>query len=219
MCLLKLSGEGGAPVGIDPRTSRRRRLGVRSGVDSRSDCGNFACQHTRTGAACEEKLDHESRNSGRTWKMKQTIVMLAAIPLVSLLAACGGSGTAGTPTPGATATATSTPVATPTPTAIPTPTAVTAGPLSGGWTGQYSGTFHGTFTLTWQQAGSGLDGTIVLSAPPQTLHITGNAAGNAITFGTVGGVEYSGSVSGNSMSGTYTVPNGGGGGTWSATKS
>jgi hypothetical protein len=45
--------------------------------------------------------------------------------------------------------------------------------------------------------------------------------GDAISFGTVGSgtaITYSGTVSGNSMSGTYKV-NGQGGGPWSATKS
>jgi hypothetical protein len=43
--------------------------------------------------------------------------------------------------------------------------------------------------------------------------------GGAIQFGTVGSaaITYSGSVSGNSMSGTYQVANGGSG-SWSASK-
>lgn len=49
------------------------------------------------------------------------------------------------------------------------------------------------------------------------MHITGNVGGSAITFGAVGGVAYTGTVSGNSMSGNYQVP-GGPSGTWSATK-
>jgi hypothetical protein len=64
-----------------------------------------------------------------------------------------------------------------------------------------------------------LDGTIVLSSPPNTVQVTGNVGGSAITFGAVGGVAYSGTVSGNSMSGTYVVPGGQGSGTWSATQS
>jgi len=64
-----------------------------------------------------------------------------------------------------------------------------------------------------------LNGDIALSSPNKTLHVNGNVAGSAITFGAVGGVVYSGTVSGNSMSGNYAVPGGGGTGTWSATKS
>lgn len=64
-----------------------------------------------------------------------------------------------------------------------------------------------------------MSGDVVPSRPVETLHVNGNVAGSAITFGAVGGVVYSGSVSGNSMSGSYLVPGGGGSGTWSATKS
>jgi hypothetical protein len=63
-----------------------------------------------------------------------------------------------------------------------------------------------------------LNGSIAVSNSPQPLHVTGTVVGSAIQFGAVDGVAYTGSVSGNSMSGTYTVP-GGGGGNWSATKS
>jgi hypothetical protein len=98
-----------------------------------------------------------------------------------------------------------------------------AGGLSGTWSGQYSGAFQGTFTLIWQQAGSNLSGTITLAAPNLTLPITGTVDGGAIRFGTVGSAAttYSGSVSGNSMSGTYQTQTGNGttaGGPWSATK-
>jgi hypothetical protein len=92
------------------------------------------------------------------------------------------------------------------------------GGLSGKWSGQYSGAYQGTFHLSWQQSGSNLGGTITLSAPPHTLGLHGTVNGNAIRFGTVGSVAitYSGTVSGNSMSGTYHTPNGGG--PWSANK-
>jgi hypothetical protein len=95
--------------------------------------------------------------------------------------------------------------------------------LSGSWTGQYGGSFQGTFKLNWQQSSSKLSGTIQLSNPPGSLAIHGNVNGSTISFGTVGStaITYSGSVSGNSMSGTYTVaaPNGSAGGNWSASKS
>lgn len=95
--------------------------------------------------------------------------------------------------------------------------------LSGTWSGQYSGAFQGTFTLTWQQSGSNLSGTIMLSTSAAALNITGTVEGSAIRFGTVGStaITYSGSVSGNSMSGTYQTQAGNGstaGGPWSATK-
>jgi hypothetical protein len=93
--------------------------------------------------------------------------------------------------------------------------------LSGTWSGQYSGAFNGTFTLTWQQSGSTLSGTIHLSSDGSP-HINGTVNGSTIRFGTVGStaITYSGSVSGNSMSGTYKVQTGSGsvGGPWSASK-
>jgi hypothetical protein len=94
--------------------------------------------------------------------------------------------------------------------------------LSGKWAGQYGGAFQGTFKLNWQQSGSSLTGRIKISDPATTVPIHGTVNGSAITFGTVGStnITYSGSVSGNSMSGTYTVAtaNGSAGGPWSASK-
>lgn len=90
--------------------------------------------------------------------------------------------------------------------------------LSGRWSGQYSGRFNGTFTLDWKQSGSKLNGTIKLSNPRSTLSIRGIVSHKTIEFGDVGGVLYSGSVDGDSMSGTYRLPRVGGGGSWSATK-
>jgi hypothetical protein len=136
----------------------------------------------------------------------------------ALLVACGSS-TSDTPTPTAAANnniSTSAPA-----TSAPAPTtaaAASAADVSGGWSGHYSGVYNGTFTLTWQQTGSTVNGQIVLSSPAHTFSINGNLAGNAITFGAVGAVTYTGTVSGSSMSGTYQVP-GGGGGNWSASKS
>jgi hypothetical protein len=94
----------------------------------------------------------------------------------------------------------------------------TRDPLSGTWSGKYGGTYHGTFTLHWKQAGSQLSGTIQLSNPSSRPSIKGTVHGNTIRFGTVGSaaITYSGSVSGDSMSGSYQTP--GGGGSWSAHK-
>jgi hypothetical protein len=91
--------------------------------------------------------------------------------------------------------------------------------LSGSWSGKYSGAFTGTFQLSWQQTGSKLSGTITLSTQPGSLSLNGTVTGSQISFGTVGSeaITYSGSVSGNSMSGTYQVA-GQAGGPWSATK-
>lgn len=107
-----------------------------------------------------------------------------------------------------------------TPKATRSPRATSA--LSGKWSGQYSGAYTGTFTLRWRQSGSHLNGTIHLSNSAATLPINGSVDGTAIRFGTLGStaITYSGTVSGNSMSGTYQVhaTNGTVGGPWSATK-
>ena len=108
------------------------------------------------------------------------------------------------------------------PSTTATPAASGSG-LSGTWSGRYGGAFSGTFTLNWQQTGSSLNGSIQLSKPAVTLNINGALQGNSIRFGTVGGlgVTYTGSVSGHSMSGNYTVgaANASAGGPWSASKS
>jgi hypothetical protein len=97
--------------------------------------------------------------------------------------------------------------------------AATSGALTGTWNGRYSGGYQGTFTLTWQQSGGNLSGSITLSNPAITLPIHGTVAAGAIRFGTVGsvGITYSGTASGNSMSGSYDVGTGTGG-PWSASK-
>jgi hypothetical protein len=141
----------------------------------------------------------------------RAVALAMAMSLVGLIASGCGSSTKST----STKAAASPPAATSTTT---TATTSSSG-LSGKWSGQYSGAYSGTFKLNWQQSGSTLKGTISLSAPPGTLGINGTVSGSSIKFGTVGGpgITYTGSVSGNSMSGSYTTPNGGG--SWSATKS
>jgi hypothetical protein len=89
--------------------------------------------------------------------------------------------------------------------------------LTGTWLGKYSGAFSGMFKLTWTQTGSKLRGSIKLSTPAGTYPIGGSVAGHKLNFGAVGvGATYTGSVSGKSMSGTYSSPKGGG--KWSAHK-
>lgn len=64
---------------------------------------------------------------------------------------------------------------------------------------------------------------IHLSYPDTAEHISGTFTGGNIRFGTVGSgaaITYSGTVSGNSMSGTYQVNDSGGDqGQWNANKS
>lgn len=135
-----------------------------------------------------------------------------ALALVACSSSTGGSNptSAGTGAPtGSTAAAAAT-------------TPADTGGVSGTWSGQYGGAYQGTFILDWQQSGANLSGTIKLSSPAQTLSINGTVEGGAIRFGTVGStvITYSGSVSGNSMSGTYKVEasTGSVGGSWSAAK-
>ena len=99
------------------------------------------------------------------------------------------------------------------------------GPLSGKWSGSYSGAFNGTFSLMWQQSGKNLSGTIKISGFGDVpTSINGTTQGTSISFGTVGpkAITYSGSVSSNSMHGTWQMKAGGhslGGGSWKASKS
>jgi hypothetical protein len=89
--------------------------------------------------------------------------------------------------------------------------------LAGTWKGHYGGAYSGHFTLTWKQTGSLLHGSITLSSPKGKYGISGSVTKGKIKFGAVGvGAKYKGKVSGKSMSGTWTSPQGGG--SWSATK-
>jgi hypothetical protein len=95
-----------------------------------------------------------------------------------------------------------------------TPTRTT---LAGKWTGNYSGAVSGHFTIRWRKTGSLLHGSITLSNPNGTYDIGGSVKKGKIKFGAVSvGAKYRGKVKGNSMSGTWTSPEGGG--SWSATK-
>lgn len=134
-----------------------------------------------------------------------------------LLAACGSPGGGGSTSTG---TAPTHSAAAQPPAAAASSAPAAAGPLTGTWKGQYSGSYQGTFILHWRQAGSKLSGHIHISYPASSLPIHGSVAGGAIRFGTVGSsvITYSGTVSGNSMSGSYKV-GGAQAGNWSASKS
>ena len=97
--------------------------------------------------------------------------------------------------------------------------------VSGTWSGSYSGSYTGTFKLTWKESNSKLSGTITISSfnnVPTGIH--GTLQGTSIRFGTVGSeaITYSGSVAGNSMSGTWKIEAHGqvlATGSWKASKS
>src|SRR5579859_1984052 len=104
--------------------------------------------------------------------------------------------------------------------AAPSSSAPAASGLSGTWNGTYSGSFTGTFVLNWTQSSSTLSGQINLSTAG-TLPVNGTLSGGSINFGTVGStvITYTGSVSGNSMSGHWQIAGGAdGSGTWNASK-
>jgi len=160
-----------------------------------------------------------------------------ALAFVAVLGtACGGGGTTSGATgsqPAATGPTGPT-VATSPPTvtgvtgvtgATTTPPNQSAG-LSGTWSGTWKDTTdpaEGTVKLTWQQSGSVLDGTITIAGTPCLSggHISGALSGSTIRFGVVKGaveVAYTGSVSGTTMSGTYTTSCGNAEGNWEARK-
>jgi hypothetical protein len=154
---------------------------------------------------------------GRTGRLTFGIMPVAAIVAVTLTA-CSSSDTGGTNTAKHHSAA---PTATTAAASQPTSAAATsAGGLAGAWHGQYGGAYKGTFVLHWHQSGSHLGGRIHISDPASTLAIHGQVAAGAIKFGTVGSyrITYSGTVSGNSMSGSWQIQGAGQGGNWSATK-
>ncbi len=94
----------------------------------------------------------------------------------------------------------------PTPFPFSTPTATQAPPdLSGTWAGLCSGTNNGFCTLTLTQTANGLDGTFILSSPPdKLLDVRGNLIGSTITLRSASGVVFTGTLSGSTLSGSYT---------------
>jgi hypothetical protein len=148
---------------------------------------------------------------------RAAVIAGLGIMVALMVSACGGSGGGGSSSP-----ATNTPPASSAPATQVTTTASTSTQtttsetgVSGKWKGTYSGTYSGTFVLNWSQTGSKLNGTIDLSTAG-TAPVNGTVDGSSIKFGTVGGsaVHYTGSVNGDSMSGSYTTA--GGDGSWTA---
>jgi hypothetical protein len=152
-------------------------------------------------------------------RLRASILLTGAIPVVALLATGCSSGSASSVT-----TAKVSSAAVVASTAASTPASTTTAPamdgdLTGTWNGTYNGSYSGTFTVKWTQNGSNVDGTIALPSVGTTEQLNGTVSGDKITFGTVGSfaVTYSGTFSGSSMSGSYNVT-GSPAGNWSATK-
>ena len=154
-------------------------------------------------------------------------VAAGMVALVACSSSGGGTSRSSAPARGVSTPAPTTSAASSTPAPSTTSSAVRAvarPALTGTWSGHYSGTFTGTFTLTWHEAGANLSGTIRISSlnnQPDTIN--GTVQGGHIRFGTVGSqaIQYAGTVSGGSMSGSWTIGANGksaGGGSWSAAK-
>jgi hypothetical protein len=55
------------------------------------------------------------------------------------------------------------------------------------------------------QTANGLDGTFILSSPPdKLLDVRGNLIGSTITLRSASGVVFTGTLSGSTLSGSYT---------------
>jgi hypothetical protein len=169
----------------------------------------------------------------------QSSMSIVALVGALLVAACNGTpvATAPTPTPASTAvpapTATAAVVATAAPTASPSNAPSASSSIAGAWNGTWSSQKYpgltGHFALTFVQQGSALSGTISITGSSciSGATLTGQLTGTQITFGVVQGAEtvaYSGTWSGASMSGTWTITHGSGGacttdnGDWTATR-
>ena len=151
--------------------------------------------------------------SGRSW--------IGAAVCVALLGACTDSSSAGGGSTESSTAAASSPM--PSGAAGGTMISAVAGTWQGTWTNTSGGAASGTFQIDWQQQGSKLNGTIAITGTPCLAggRITGNLDGDAIDFGVVSGaykVNYKGSLSGTTMSGTYSTDCGNSKGTWEASK-
>jgi hypothetical protein len=160
---------------------------------------------------------------GGVRKTGWTAVLVAAVLLFG--AGCSkGNGNASAPTSAAGQAAT-TVVTTTAPAATSTPSTATTAGLSGTWSGDYQQTTpsasSGTFTIRWQQSGSSLTGTITIPGVcPPGCPITATLNGSTVSFGVVAGgaINYTGTVTGNSMAGTYAAADGSTKGTWKAAR-
>ena len=153
--------------------------------------------------------------------LRAATVATAAVAMVGCSSTKKNPSIASNATVATAAPATAAPATAAPATAAPsTAQAPSGGGVSGTWNGTYSGTLNGTFVLTWQQSGQQLTGSIHVSPPASTLAISGTVQGSQIQFGSVsGGVSYTGTVSGGSMSGKWQLgPTASRGGNWSASK-
>jgi hypothetical protein len=109
--------------------------------------------------------------------------------------------------------------------ATSTPPTATATGLSGTWSGDYQQTSpttsSGTFTIRWQQTASSLTGTITIPGVcPSGCPITATLDGSKVSFGVVAGgaINYTGTVTGTTMAGTYATTDNSTKGNWNASR-
>jgi hypothetical protein len=163
----------------------------------------------------------------QTPEVRRSVFGWAAVTLILVAAACGGNDPNAAASPSGTGSSTTS--APPVVTASSTPSnngaaGTMQGPWDGTWTSTSSPGASGTFHIEFTQSGDQLNGSITITNSPciATGTITGALDGNSITFGAVKGsqnIAYTGTISGTSMSGTYTAPQCDNGvGDWEATK-
>jgi len=151
---------------------------------------------------------------GHSWRPAAALAVLVAVTAtVGVLIAILGRPSTRAPM-GSTPNPTSSP--TPTPAATQTPLSVN---LSGTWLGLCAGQFSGYCSLTLKQAANALEGTFTVQSPPDSVPISGNVTGSTIGFGAVGVVAFTGTLSGSTMSGSYTDTANGKTGSWIVTLS
>jgi hypothetical protein len=154
-----------------------------------------------------------------TSRPRMIVVILACC---AALAACSGGGSPTVSSSAPTQVAGGSSTGAPAPSTPAATGGTAASLLDGTWDGTWrSAGQSGTFSISWTETGSTLDGTLSISVPClDGANITGTVNGGSIQFGSVKGqcqVDYSGSINGDQMSGTYNL-SGAAGGTWKATK-
>ena len=172
-------------------------------------------------------------NRSRRPHLRRGLFAGAVVMLAVVTGACGGGASNGAAAPSSaapipTSSAPSVPTSTqPSLSGVATPQVdVAAGGMQGPWDGTWTSTSSpgtdGTFHIDFTQAGGQLNGTITVTDTPcfTAGTIFGVLEGNSIKFGAVNSgqnLNYTGTVSGTSMSGTYSAPRcGNGKGTWEA---
>lgn len=154
-----------------------------------------------------------------------TLVLVAAAITGCATSSDTSSPPQATSTPSASSTTPTVATTSPGPSQSGTPTQQPdlAGSWSGTWANHQPDQATGTFRIVWKQKGAVLAGTISIAGTPCLSDgtISGVVHGSSIKFGVVSGqakVAYTGTVSGDTMSGTYATACGNARGQWSASR-